>query len=149
MFGRGTLASFNTFCDLLRATASFTRMCTFSARARCRTISAYTHGIGWNRPGQSAGLCGHAIQVAACGSHSAGMRKPSAAGVASSLSKDFFGTSVYESVRDISVAINAAIAQERPVSPHFLQVFQIDLPDQNFFLVVRSLRQHSSEWIAQ
>src|SRR5438874_8788279 len=81
MLAAETLASFNTFCDLLRAAASFTRMCTFSARAICRTISAYTHGIGWKRPGQSVGLCGHAIHVAACGSHSAGMRKPWEAGV--------------------------------------------------------------------
>src|SRR5580704_12545814 len=34
-----------------------------------------------NLPGQSPRWCGQATQVAACGSHSAGMRKPSAAGV--------------------------------------------------------------------
>src|SRR5207249_8209698 len=34
-------------------------------------------------PGQSDGLCGQASQVASCRSHSAGIEKPSAAGVAS------------------------------------------------------------------
>ncbi len=47
---------------------------TRSTRARCRTISAYIHGIGSNLPGQSVRLCGHASHVASCGSHSAGMR---------------------------------------------------------------------------
>ena len=46
------------------------------AACRCRTISAYTHGIGANLPGQSERWCGQASQVPACGSHSAGMRKP-------------------------------------------------------------------------
>ena len=35
--------------------------------------------MGWNLPGQSSGLCGQAIQVAACGAHSAGIRNPDAA----------------------------------------------------------------------
>jgi hypothetical protein len=30
--------------------------------------------MGANLPGQSSRLCGHASQVASCGSHSAGMR---------------------------------------------------------------------------
>lgn len=37
-------------------------------------ISAYTHGMGANLPGQSPRKCGHASQVASCGSHSAGIR---------------------------------------------------------------------------
>jgi hypothetical protein len=52
-----------------------------SPGTRWRTTSAYTHWIGSNLPGQSLRSCGQAIQVARCGSHSAGMRKPSAAGV--------------------------------------------------------------------
>src|SRR4051794_18698256 len=36
--------------------------------------------MGANLPGQSSMLCGQAIQVASCGSHSAGMRQASAAG---------------------------------------------------------------------
>ena len=52
----------------------------------CATILANTDGIGRNRPGQVARLCGHDSQMAACGSHSAGMRKPSAVGVLLDLS---------------------------------------------------------------
>ena len=37
---------------------SCTRMRTRSTRARCRTMSAYTHGIGANLPGQSVRSCG-------------------------------------------------------------------------------------------
>jgi hypothetical protein len=36
-----------------------------SARARFFTMSEKIQGIGWNFPGQSLGLCGHATQVAA------------------------------------------------------------------------------------
>src|SRR5439155_26206231 len=44
-------------------------------------ISTYAHGMGANFPGQSLMLCGHPTHVASCASHSAGMRKPSAAGL--------------------------------------------------------------------
>ena len=43
-------------------------------------MSAYTQGIGANFPGQSVFSCGQESQVAACGSHSAGILKPSATG---------------------------------------------------------------------
>src|SRR3954452_7714671 len=36
--------------------------------------------MGPKRQGQSSRLCGQAIQVASCGSHSAGMRQPRSAG---------------------------------------------------------------------
>ena len=45
-----------------------------SADWRWRAISAITQGTASNFPGQSLGSCGQASQVAACGSHSAGMR---------------------------------------------------------------------------
>ncbi len=45
------------------------------ARRGRATISAYTHGIGPSLPGQSGSWCGQAIQVARCGSHSAGIRR--------------------------------------------------------------------------
>src|SRR5262245_10260093 len=48
-------------------------MRTSSDWCRWRTISAYTQGMGANLPGQSSLLCGQAIQVASCGSHSAGI----------------------------------------------------------------------------
>jgi hypothetical protein len=41
-----------------------------------------TGSTGANLPGQLARLCGHEIQVAWCGIHSAGMEYPRAAGVA-------------------------------------------------------------------
>src|SRR5208337_1304679 len=47
--------------------------------------------MGVNLPGQSLRLCGHPIQVASCGSHSAGRRYPSAAGeVLRTLAHDWF-----------------------------------------------------------
>src|SRR2546426_9231625 len=49
-------------------------MRTISPGASLRAISPQTHGMGGNLPGQSVTLCGQPIQVAACGSHSAGMR---------------------------------------------------------------------------
>src|SRR5207249_3720561 len=55
-------------------TRELTRMRTTSPGASLRTISPYTQEIGGNFPGQSVTLCGQPIQVAACGSHSAGMR---------------------------------------------------------------------------
>src|SRR5688572_23378712 len=36
--------------------------------------------MGWNLPGQSRRWCGQAIQVASCGSHSAGIRQPACPG---------------------------------------------------------------------
>jgi len=62
--------------------ASFTIRRTRSLRAMARMISAKAQGMAPNLPGQSRALCGQASQVAACGSHSAGMWKPSEAGVA-------------------------------------------------------------------
>src|SRR6266704_2121755 len=54
---------------------------TRSTLDRWRTISAKAQGIGANFPGQSVSSCGQPSQVASCGSHSAGMRKPRACGV--------------------------------------------------------------------
>ena len=54
---------------------------TLSNRLISATISANFPGIGRKCAGHVARRCGHEIQTAACGSHSAGIRKPSAAGV--------------------------------------------------------------------
>ncbi len=51
-----------------------TKILTISPPTIWRTISPYTQGMGANFPGQSVRLCGHPIQVASCGSHSAGKR---------------------------------------------------------------------------
>src|SRR6266849_9299043 len=58
-----------------------TRMKTRSTLDKWRTISAKAQGIGANFPGQSVSSWGQPSQVASCGSHSAGMRKPSEYGV--------------------------------------------------------------------
>ena len=57
-------------------------MRTSSKRLMAATIFAKAGGIGRNCFGHVLRLCGHDSQIASCGSHSAGMRKPSAAGVA-------------------------------------------------------------------
>src|SRR5882672_6495624 len=62
-----------------RPVAQLTR--TVSKRLMLFTILANTYGIGRNWPGQVAWLCGHESQIASCGSHSAGIRNPSFAGV--------------------------------------------------------------------
>src|SRR5438046_1267421 len=56
-------------------------MRTSSKRLMAATIFANAYGTGRNCPGHEARLCGHESQTATCGSHSAGMRKPSCAGV--------------------------------------------------------------------
>jgi hypothetical protein len=56
--------------------SSSTRIRMRSPGARCRMTSPYTQRTASSlpAPGQSVRSCGHASQVAACGSHSAGMR---------------------------------------------------------------------------
>src|SRR2546427_595986 len=93
-------------------TRELTRMRTTSPGASLRTISPYTKGIGGNFPGQSVTLCGQPIQVAACGSHSAGMRTRLVS---------------EEPVLNAAVRVGAPVAQERPVAADFLDSRQIDL----------------------
>src|ERR1035441_557661 len=84
--------------------------------------------MGSNLPGQSLRKCGHASHVDSCGSHSAGMRYPSAAGrslarVADSLA--IFRSpslSVNHATGDGSVTVDAAVAQEGPVAANLLQL---------------------------
>src|SRR6266571_3635433 len=59
--------------------------------------------MGGNLPGQSETLCGQPIQVAACGSHSAGIRT-------SLISQ--------KPVLNAVVRVGAAVAQEWPVAAH-------------------------------
>src|SRR3954451_7004151 len=70
-----TLVSFSVFFAAASTLSSWAMMLTSSPRERWRTTSANAKGTGSNLPGQSDLLWGHAIQVAAWGSHSAGMRK--------------------------------------------------------------------------
>jgi hypothetical protein len=55
-------------------------MRTVSPPASACTACAMAASAAASTPGQVSGLCGQEIQVAWCGAHSAGMRKPSSAG---------------------------------------------------------------------
>jgi hypothetical protein len=55
-------------------------MRTVSPPASAVTACAIEASAAASTPGQVSGLCGHEIQVAWCGAHSAGMRNPSSAG---------------------------------------------------------------------
>src|SRR3989475_1289209 len=127
-----------TFLRILLAcacwTRELTRIRTISPSATCLTISPYTHGMGGNLRGQSLALCGQASQVAACRSHSAGMR--------------LSGESVSEEpVLDTVVRVGAAVAQERPVAAHFLDAGEVHLGNDELFGLA-GLRHHDAEGIA-
>src|SRR5437867_9653713 len=97
--------------------------------------------MGGNFPGQSETLCGQPIQVAACGSHSAGMTKPSAISRQLSdlpadgrrLTAD--GSICEKSVLDIAVRVGAAITQKRPVATHLFDPGQVDLRQHERFVL--------------
>src|SRR2546427_1328457 len=110
-------------------TRELTRMRTTSPGASLRTISPYTQGIGGNFPGQSVALCGQPIQVAACGSHSAGMRTL------------LIGQ---EPVLDAVVRVGATITQERSVAPHLFDAREIDLRERER-LVLAGFRYDHAE----
>src|ERR1043165_9564930 len=107
-------------------------MRTVSPRVRTRTISALTQGIGENFPGQSVTLCGQPIQVAACGSHSAGMRRALVS---------------QKPVLHAAVGVGAAIAQERPVAADLFDAPQIDLR-QNYRFFFPRLGDEDAERVA-
>src|SRR5205823_4533955 len=58
-------------------------------------------------------------------------------------------TLIQEPMRDASVAVNAAVAQERPVAAHVFKMLQITLADQDFFLIMRGFNDDPSKGIAQ
>src|SRR5262245_56769430 len=89
-----------------RITASHpAQMCTGSNSASARTNCAQTLGIGSNLPGQVSALCGQASHVAACGSHSAGQRYPSDAGVGGILDGGSRGGSVDIAFQQVAVGV--------------------------------------------
>src|SRR3954468_7139101 len=104
------------------------RISTRSKSLSARTISAYTHGIGPSFPGQSGSWCGHAIQVASCGSHSAGNRY---VGVILSAAKDLGASRAEVTAEDRRVRIDAPVTQERPVAARILDDLRIALRDEN------------------
>src|SRR5207249_1084395 len=125
-------------------------MRTTSPGASLRTISPYTQGMGGNLPGQSVTLCGQPIQVAACGSHSAGMTKPSAISrqladlPADGRRVTADGSIGEKTMLNAAVCIGAPVAQERPVAADFLDPSEIDLR-QHECLVLGGLDHHHAE----
>src|SRR5687768_10635836 len=73
-----------------------------------------------NLPGQSVALCGQPIQVAAWGSHSAGMRR------------SLIGQ---KPVLNAAVRVRAPVAQERPVAPDLIDATHVDLGEDVLFLL--------------
>src|SRR4051812_35680365 len=72
-------AAHSRFARVCSAAAALIR--TSSKRVICATIFANVYGTARNWPGHEARLCGQESQIAVCGSHSAGIRNPSFAGV--------------------------------------------------------------------
>src|SRR3954453_14131132 len=56
-----------------------------------------------------------------------------------------FSPSVDHPLRDLSVAVDAPIAEERPIAPHVFHLLQVDLADQYFFFLMAGLRNHHAE----
>src|ERR1700694_3849627 len=56
---------------------------------------------------------------------------------------------VYQAVGDGSVAVDAAVAQERPVASNIFQRFQINVAHQDFFAIGRGFRQYAAERITE
>src|SRR6266481_4977585 len=54
-----------------------------------------------------------------------------------------------ETISDARVGIDAAVTQERPVTTHVLDFAEVDLRDENFFLVVRALEDDAAEWVTE
>src|SRR5690349_11911526 len=52
-------------------------------------------------------------------------------------------------MRNSRVAVDAAVAQKRPIAAHVFKQLEVTLADKNFFFVVRSLRNDAAERIAQ
>src|SRR3984893_1142198 len=102
-----------------------------------RTISAKAHGIGANFPGQSVRSCGQASHVAACGSHSAGMRyfgrlEAEERGLGRFALKEFTRRSIDPPLKQRAIGIDAAVAEKRPVTPYLFHTAEIALHDQGF-----------------
>src|SRR5205823_10268820 len=111
---------------------------------------------------QSLALCGQPIHVAWCGSHSAGMRKPRAAGEARSaiscqpsgipgvvLTADSRRRIIEEPPGDAVVRIDAPIPQEGPPATHLLDAPEVDLGDEERLTIGRGLRDDHAERIRQ
>src|SRR5580765_97507 len=59
------------------------------------------------------------------------------------------GPLIQKPVRDAAIAVNTAVAKERPVAADVFQVFQVTLADQDFFFVMRCLNNDASKRVAE
>jgi len=55
--------------------------------------------------------------------------------------------SINKSARNQPIAVDPSVAQKRPIPPRVFQHSQINFTNQNFFFIVRGLRDHASKWI--
>src|SRR5579872_3929580 len=103
-----------------------------------------------NFPGQSSRWCGQAIHTPCWRSHYAGMRYPSSRGTRDSDGlPSAIMPSIYESLAEVCVAVDAAVAQKRPVPANVFQFPQVALRQQDFLLVVGGFGQDASKGVAQ
>src|SRR6185312_12937558 len=94
-------------------------------------MAAKMGGMRSSLPGQLASLWGQASQVAACGAHSAGMRKPCSAGVRA---ESVVGMSVAHAAGEVLIGVHAAVAQEGPVLAHGLDFVEVAGGHHDLFL---------------
>ena len=57
--------------------------------------------------------------------------------------------SIDQAIGNRRVGVDSAVAQERPVAANFLESFQVDFADQDFFAVVRGFGEDAAEGIAE
>src|SRR5262249_19784592 len=108
---------------------SFTSRWTVSCSCRAAIMQRKRSCTCASWSGQVTVLCGQANQVAACGSHSAGMRYPKAVGILAALIEKPGAQSV--------IRINAPITQKGPVLTRCSNGGQITGRQEERFLIMR------------
>src|SRR6202035_4453918 len=63
----------------------------------------------------------------------------------------FYGEadSINQPVCDLAIAVDATVAQERPIAANLFHGSQIDRADQDFFFVMRAFRDDMAEGVAE
>ena len=56
---------------------------------------------------------------------------------------------VEKAVRDRCIAVDTAVAKERPVAPDVFERFEIDIAEKNFLAVMRSLGQNTAKGVGK
>src|SRR4051812_8189011 len=113
--------------------ASLTFTCTSSPALSSSTMRSQRPGTGPYASGKlMPARRGHESHVASCGSHSAGMRYPSARGVRGAAEVT---VSVEEALGDVAVCVDAAIAQERPVGARLVDEREVAVDDEELLAI--------------